>query len=390
MQKLIKIFILAASCLAIQSLWAQSPVGQVTDDDFRVISTAVPFMIIAPDARSGAMGDAGAALSPSANSMHWNAAQLAFIQNDMGFSLSYTPWLGSLGINDMYLAYLSGYYKISREQTIGIALRYFDMGGIIFTQTGYDQVNYNPKEYAFEVAYSRKLAEVLSLAITGKGVISDLLGAQDDASLAAGVAADVAAYYTEDLVLGGNQSNFSAGMIISNIGNRMSYTSEEQAIFQPTNLRLGAGLTTDIDAYNSFTFLLDFNKLLVPTPPVRANDGTILQGSDPNRPYVNAMFGSFIDAPGGFREEINEVTIGIGTEYWYNDVFAARAGYFHEHETKGDRKYFTVGLGFRYQVFGVDFAYLVPIRQQHPLAETLRFSLSFNFFKSKDTDTITE
>jgi hypothetical protein len=390
MHRFFQMLVLLALTTTLVKAQPTSGTGQLLDDDFRVISTAVPFMIIAPDARSAALGDAGVALSPSANSMHWNASQLAFIQDDFGFSLSYTPWLGSLGISDMSISYLSGYYKISREQTLGVALRYFDLGGIIFTQTGIDQVEYNPKEYALEVAYARKLAENFSLSITGKGVISDIIGGQDDAGPAIGIAADVSAYYTQDMFVGGNNSNLSFGMVISNIGNRMSYTDEAQAVFQPTNLRLGTALKTELDPYNSFTFLVDFNKLMVPSPPIRSVDGTIISGRDPARPMINGMFGSFIDAPGGFREELNEVTIGIGTEYWYDNVFAVRAGYFYEHFSKGDRKYFTVGLGFRYQVFGLDFAYLVPQRQQHPLAETLRISLNFNFFKGKEADTIAD
>lgn len=374
----------------------QNPTGQ--DDDARVITTAVPFLSITPDSRSGAMGDAGVAISPDANSVFWNPAKLVFIDNKMGFALSYSPWLAKI-INDMSLSYLSGYYKLTREQAIAVSLRYFDLGEIFFTDDNNNpQGNFNPKEFAIDATYARMLSENFSLGITLRYVNSNLTGHFQTSSVEAKpantVSADVSAFYQTDTKIG----NLAFGGNISNIGAKVTYSNQENKDFIPINLRLGTALTTEIDPYNKITFALDFNKLLVPTPPIYlmdengviqedANGNPIIErGKDPNRNLLSGMFGSFSDAPDGFSEEMQEIMISFGTEYWYNNLFAARLGYFYEHANKGNRQYFTMGVGFRYNVFGFDFAYLVPPQQENPLAETLRFTLHFNFEEESGFD----
>lgn len=364
-------------------------VGQ--DTTRRVITTAVPFLSITPDSRSGGMGDAGVAISPDANSTHWNPAKLVFIDNKMGFSLSYSPWLAKI-INDMSLSYLSGYYKITKEQAVAVSLRYFDLGEIFFTDDNNNpQGNFNPKEVAVDATYSRMLSNSFSLGITIRYVNSNLTGHFQTSSVEAKpantVSADVSAYYKKDTKIG----LLAFGGNISNIGAKVTYSNQENKDFIPINLRLGSALTTDLDPYNSITFAIDFNKLLVPTPPIYVvDDNGVIQkdadgnslierGKDPNRNLLSGMFGSFSDAPDGFSEEMQEIMISLGAEYWYNQLFAARLGYFYENANKGNRKFFTLGVGFRYNVFGFDFAYLIPPQQEHPLAETLRFTLHFNF-----------
>jgi hypothetical protein len=354
-----------------QSTTPPDIIGQ--DDEFKVITTAVPFLMITPDARAGGMGDVGGATSADANSVHWNPAKLVFVENDIGFALSYTPWLGKI-INDMWIGYLSGYYKIAPEQAIAVSLRYFDLGEIFFTNdVGNPLEQFNPRELAFDVTYSRMLSQNLSVGVSARYIHSNLTGSfstgGQDAKPGNSIAADVAVYYTKDL--SGTNSNLSLGAAITNIGAKITYSDDDNKDFIPTNLRLASAFTTNLDAYNTLTFGLDFNKLMVPSPQE--------DGSDDEKSLLSGMFGSFGDAEGGFSEELREITISAGAEYWYNKTFAARVGYFYEAEQKGGRQYLTMGLGFRYQVFGIDFAYLVPTEQEHPLAETLRFTLLFNF-----------
>ncbi len=372
-------------------------VGQ--DTTRRVITPAVGFLTITPDARAAAMGDAGAAISPDANAAFWNAGKLAFAEANYGFSLNYTPWLNKI-VDDMSISYLSGYYKLTDDQAIGLNLRYFNLGDIdLFDNFGGGLGSVRPREWSIGGTYSRKLSDELGIGISLRFIHSNLT--QNIASLGndnkpgTSLAGDIGVYYSKDIEVGATTSNLSFAGSISNIGGKISYLNDETKDFLPTNLRLGTAFKTNFDAYNTITFALDFNKLMVPTPPIFetdengeividpvSGDPVILDGKDPNRGVISGMFGSFTDAPGGFSEELQELMISIGAEYWYNDIFAARAGYFYEHQDKGDRKYFTVGLGFRYQVFGFDFAYLVPTEQEHPLAETLRFSLLFNFDES--------
>ena len=343
------------------------------------ITTAVPFLTISPDARHAALGDAGVATSPDANSSYWNAAKLVFIDKKYGGTLSYTPWLGKI-VNDMSISYLSGFYKISREQAVAASIKYFDLGDISFRDNNNQPLgDFNPREFAFDATYSRMLSNKFSMGLSARYIYSNLTGAFSgiDAKPGHSVAVDIGAFYTTEFKTA-KVSTLSLGATITNIGAKLSYTDNQNKDFLPTNLRLGAAYMMELDPYNSLTFILDFNKLMVPTPPIRSTDGTIIYGKDDNRSLLSGMFGSFSDAPDGFSEEMHEFMISVGTEYWYKDLFAARIGYFHEHETKGNRKYMTVGLGFRRKAFGIDVAYLVPVnKRESPLAETLRFTLLF-------------
>lgn len=363
------------------------------------ITVAVPFISFAPDSRGAAMGDAGVATSPDAYSVHWNNAKLAFIDYDMGFSFSYSPWLGNI-VDDMSLNYLTFYKKINRDQTFGASLRYFDLGEIQLTDLNGDALGIeNPREAAIDVTYARKLSENLSLGATGRFIWSNLSGnitGAPDVRPGTSLAVDVGLYYTQPLSLPGIESDLSLGAHISNIGQKITYTSENNEDFIPANMRLGAAWTGKLDPYNSITLAFDVNKLMVPTPPryrvddngdfIRDVNGNlqIEEGEDPNRPLISGTFGSFSDAPGGFSEELKEFSLSFGAEYQYQELFFARVGYFSEHVDKGDRKYFTAGLGFRYQVFGLDFSYLIPQEQNHPLGDTLRLSFIFSFNKEDE------
>lgn len=361
------------------------------------ITVAVPFLGFAPDSRGSAMGDAGVATSPDAYSVHWNNGKLAFIEDDLGFSFSYSPWLGNI-VDDMSLNYLTFYKKIDRIQTIGASLRYFDLGEIQLTDgTGEPLGLENPREAALDATYSRKLSENLGIGITGRFIWSNLSGnitGAPDARAGTSVAIDLGVYYTKELLISGMNSELSLGAHISNFGQKITYSNDSNEDYIPGNFRIGTAFKTNIDPYNSITLVFDANKLLVPTPPIYQLDGNgefvigpddqpvIAKGKDPDRPLLSGTIGSFGDAPGGFSEEIREVTLSIGTEYWYRDVFSVRAGYFYESVSKGNRKYFTAGLGFRYQVFGIDFSYLVPQENNHPLGDTLRLSFVFNMENS--------
>jgi len=370
-------------------------------DTVRVITTAMPFLTITPDARSGALGDAGVAISPDANAIFWNPAKLAFIPDNknIGFSLSYTPWLRKL-VNDMSLSYLTGYYKLSKQEAIGVHLLYFDLGSIQFTDNnGIHIRDFNPQEFSTGATYSRKLSDHLGLALTLKFIHSNLSGNllidQSGTQTKAGNAGagDIGLYYNKNLIIKAKPYHFAFGAVISNIGNKVSYTNNDQKNFIPTNLRVGSAFTVPLDEFNKITFALDFNKLMVPTPPLRDSSGAVIDGQeDKNKSLISGMVNSFSDAPNGFREEIKEIMISTGVEYWYRDMFAVRGGFFHENKYKGNRKYFTTGFGIRYKTFGLDFAYLIPIVQNNPLAETLRFTLHFAFASKQvqSTESITE
>ena len=349
----------------------------------KAITTAVPFLTITPDARHAGLGDAGVATSPDASSAYWNAGKLAFIDKAYGGSLSYTPWLGKI-VNDMSISYLSGFYKLSKEQAVGLAIKYFDLGDIFFTEDGQNGTHFRPKEFTLDATYSRKLAEDFSVGLTGRYIHSNLTGqfsssGSSDAKPGNSVAADIGVFYTKPLK-GTRNATLNIGAQISNIGAKLSYTDNANKNFLPTMLRLGTSYTTSLDMYNSLSFIVDFSKLMVPT-------------EDKNQTLLNGMFGSFSDAPGGFSEEIHEVITSMGIEYWYKDVFAFRTGYFLEAKDKGNRKYLTAGAGFRYQKFGVDLAYLVPTNQrEHPLAETIRFSISLTIPEAseKELESVTD
>ncbi len=373
------ILVVFAVGLATENAFSQSNLlGQET-----AITTAVPFLAISPDARHAALGDAGVATSPDANAAYWNAGKLVFLPTKYGASASYTPWLGKI-VNDMSIYYLTGYYKISREQAVAVALKYFDMGDVTFRDgplISDISGEYNPRDFSFDATYSRQLSTNLGIGISARYIYSNLTGtsATIDAKPGKSVAADIGLYYTKELRWQ-KLSTLSLGATITNIGAKLTYTDNNNEDFLPTNLRVGTALTTQLDPYNSLTFILDFNKLMVPSPPLRDSvTGNIVKGRDPNRSVLNSMFSSFGDAPDGFKEEIDEVMTSIGIEYWYNRMFAARLGYFNEARSKGNRKYMTMGLGFHKNKFGIDVAYLVPTaRREHPLAETLRFTLHFN------------
>ncbi|MCK9325051.1 MAG: type IX secretion system outer membrane channel protein PorV [Bacteroidales bacterium] len=392
-----KVILKSGITLLISMLLTWTASAQISTDELsgkiNTVTSAVPFLTIAPDSRSGGMGDVGVALSPDANSMHWNPAKYAFAPNDMGISISYTPWLRKL-IKDINLAYLSGYKRIDNEQVIGFSLRYFALGDIAFTDiVGNPTGNYNPNEFTFDAAYARAFSDRFSGSLAFRFIYSNLTGGQFvggvESTPGMAYSSDVSFYYrNSDLILGDYDGTIAFGANISNIGSKMGYTKGSDKDFIPINLRLGTAFTIDFDDYNSLTLALDLNKLMIPTPPeyYPLSDTADLEGNpviragyNPNVSVPVGMFRSFYDAPGGMIEELNEITYSAGLEYWYAKQFAIRGGYFHEHSTKGNRKYFTVGIGLRLNVFGLDFAYLVPIYQNHPLANTLRFSLLFDF-----------
>jgi len=353
------------------------------------ITTAVPFMLIAPDARGGSMGETGVATAPDVNSMHWNPAKYAFIDKQMGFSLSYSPWLKEL-VDDIGLGYLTGYYKLDKRQAIAGSLRYFSLGSITFTDVeGKEKGTYSPNEFTFQGTYSRLFTDNFSGAVSAKFIYSNLTQGQEAQGVqthaGTSVAADVSIYYRKPLSFSAGQSGlFALGVNIANIGSKISYTSDVEKDFIPTQLRIGPALTYNIDEFNSITGTVEFTKLLVPTPPVLSdsvdanNNNIILEGKDDNVSVIQGMIQSFYDAPDGFSEELKEITWAVGIEYWYNKQFAIRGGYHHESADKGDRKFFTFGAGLRYNVFGLDFSYLVSTDQRNPLDNTLRFSLSFD------------
>lgn len=379
--------------LSTASAFGQITTGELTGE-INVIQSAVPFLTIAPDSRAGAMGDVGAATAPDINSQHWNPAKYVFMEGQGGAALSYTPWLRRL-IPDINLAYLVGYKKLDGLQAISASLRYFSLGNIVFTDIyGTAQGQFNPNEFAIDLGYSRLFSDNFSGAIVFRFIRSDLTGGKfvGDIDSKAGIAfaSDVSFYYTNRIDLGANDGTLSFGTNISNMGNKISYTETQEPSFLPVNWRLGGNLDIEVDDYNSFSFALDFNKLLVPTPPVyNDTSGVIEYGKDPNVSVPLGMFRSFFDAPGYpntdnpsvFREELNEITISAGVEYWYRKQFAIRGGYFHENVNKGNRKYFSLGVGLKLNVFELDFAYLIPTYQNNPLANTLRFTLGFDFDK---------
>jgi len=369
------------------------------DPNRRVIITAVPFLNFAPDSRHSAMGDVGVATSPDANSAQWNAGKLAFIEDDMGFSLSYSPWLGRL-VPDMSLNYLTGYKKIDDVSAFGIDLRYFNMGDIDLTDgRGNSLGAFSPRDIAIGGTYSRKLSDNLSLGISARFIHSNLSGnisssGGNESRPGVSVGTDVGIYHTSEILISDKEGVLSWGINLSNIGPKITYNSADDLDYIPTNFRIGTALTIPMDEKNNITFALDINKLMVPSPPIYKEDENgqlvidpitgkpeIEAGKDPSRPLISGMFGSFVDAPDGFREELQELMISFGTEYSYDDKFALRAGYFYENPKKGGRRYFTMGVGFKYNRLGFDFSYLVPQVQNHPLAETLRFSLQYNVQK---------
>lgn len=374
---------------------------------FNPITTAVPFLTIAPDARGGSMGDVGVSSEPDVFSMHYNPAKYAFIKKDMGLGISYSPWLKGL-TNDINLAYLSAFKRIDKNQVVAMSLRYFNLGDITFMdENGYDQGSFRPNEFAVDATYSRFLTNTLSMAVAARYIHSNLTQNQDVQGQATkpgnSVAADVSLYQRFPVEFDQIEGNFSWGLNISNIGTKISYSDDKTyKDFIPTNLKIGPSLTLDLDDYNQLSFNVDINKLLVPTPSIDTN-GIVIAGMETNVSVPVGMIHSFYDAPGElvlddngkyvmnadgmaevvggsvFKEELSEINFATSVEYWYAQQFAVRGGFFWESQNKGNRKYFTLGAGFRYNVIGIDFSYLIPLEQQNPLANTLRFSLLINF-----------
>jgi hypothetical protein len=388
--------------LAVNKSFGQfSPTAKIAVDaqgrtnDYRVITTAVPFLGITPDARSAALGDAGAALSGDQNAVYWNPGRLARVSKDMGGSVSVSPWLRGLGVNDVYLGYLSGYYKINKQSAVGLGFTYFNLGSIQMTdQVGQNLGTLNPNEFSICPTYSRVLSKNLSLGVGIKYFHSNLAGSYSggtDATRARpanSVAVDLGMFYNKEISLGGNPAQFAFGAVLSNMGPKISYTDDNRRDFIPSTLRIGPALTMELDPYNKVTFLFDVAKTLVPTP---AKDSAGLsQQSLGNQGWIEGMAESLYKAPDGFKEKMQELMIGGGVEYWYDNQFAVRGGYFHESKNKGNRRYFTAGIGIRYQTFGLDFAYLLPVQSNHPLAETLRFSLLFDLNLAKKEESVTD
>ena len=348
------------------------------------VITGVPFLTISPDSRSGAMGDAGVALSPDVNANYWNPAKLTFIDSTANaLSLSYSPWLRQL-VPDVSLAYLSYAHKLDDRNTLGASLRYFNLGQIDLVDANQNtQGTYRPNEFSVDVSLSRKFGPDFSLGLTGRYIHSNLsngafVGGQQTKAANA-VAADVSMYYRNPTQQFGKDALFAFGVDISNIGTKISYANGGVTYFLPTNLKIGAANTWYFDAYNEFTLTFDINKLLVPTPPTRDAQGNIINGKNDDVSVPAGIFQSFSDAPGGFHEELQEISFSPGVEYMYNKQFALRAGYFYENPAKGDRQYLTMGAGFRYDIYGIDLSYLLASQQKSPLANTLRFTLTANF-----------
>lgn len=363
-------------------------------DMFNPVNTSVTSQTIAPDARAAGMGDVGVATDPDVNSQYWNPAKYPFCISRAGVSLNYTPWLRQL-VSDMDLAYLSGYYRIGDYSAVSASLRYFSLGEVM---TNYDSttglsdgMTINPYEMSFDVAYSLMLSEKFSIAAAVRWIYSDLTyNYTDDTSPGSAFAADIACYYNNYINIGARECQLGIGLNISNIGSKITFGGSEDSEFIPTNMRLGFALMVPIDEFNRFTIAADANKLLVPTYP-KLEDGESSEEYDQRvqKDYydvssISGIFKSFGDAPGGFKEELQEVNWSVGAEYVYNDKFTLRAGYHHESENKGNRKYFTVGAGFRMSAFSLDCGYVIATAKSNPLDQTLRFTLGFDMDGLKD------
>ena len=394
--KIKKMFVAALLLLAGGSYAQNSIVGKSYAPN--VITTAVPFLSISPDARGGAMGDCGVASTPDVYSMHYNAAKYVHMEDKLSFGLGYSPWLRNL-VTDMNLAYLAGAYKINDRSAVAGTLRYFSAGDINFRDNDNNDLgDYSPNEWAIDATYSRMLGDYLSGAVAGRFIYSDLTqGQANDAKPGISVAADVAVYYKKPVEWFSMDADFAWGASVTNIGSKISYRGTSlKKDFIPTTLRLGTCLDLHLDEYNSLAFNVELSKLLVPTPPaVDIVGDTILSGYDNDVSTVMGMIQSFYDAPGmgynyntgqwenygKFYEELCEIMVGVGAEYWYNNVFALRAGYFNETAMKGNRKYVTLGAALKYNVFGLDVSYLIPVNAvvgSNPLEKTLRFNLTYS------------
>jgi hypothetical protein len=405
--------LIIASILFTKCFFGQISSTQIGGQTINPITTAVPFLLISPDSKQGGMGDVGAATDPDINSIHWNGSKLAFADKKFGVGFTVTPWLRLL-VPDINLYYLSGYAKINKRTVVGASLRYFSLGNIELTNaTGVKTGDFKPNEFAIDVAVSQKLSDHFALGVAARVINSSISrvyfnGSQGNAASTAAV--DLSMFYKSNkFKLGEKKAIFTAGLAFTNIGAKIKYSNDQN--FIPMNMRLGGGLKTEIDEFNTIGFYLDFNKLLVPTPPIYkykidpitgqptseiaidpATGAKIIEkGKDPNVPVAQGILQSFGDAPGGLKEELQEVNISTGLEYWYNNTFAVRTGYFYESKTKGSRQFFTVGMGFKFKVINVDGSYLIPTLLNNPLQRTWRITLSFNFdpaVKEKDPSAV--
>jgi len=365
--------------------------AQTTANPINVVTTAVPFLRISPDARSGGMGDVGVATIPDANSIFWNLAKIPFAKSKSAIALTYTPWLKGLDLNDVYLVSAAGYHQLDELQAISASLRYFSLGNIQFTDnSGNDLQTYRPREFAIDAGYSRKLSDKLGIGIALRYINSNLASGQSASGstykTGTSVAGDLSIF--NDGSEGGTVTGLNWGAALTNLGSKIGYTNDAtEKDFIPANLGLGIAYVNVFDETSKITFGLDVNKLLVPTPPAIGDSLGLVNYH--NKGVVSSWFGSFGDAPGGFGEELKEFQISVGAEYVYMDQFALRAGYFYENPIKGDRKYFTVGAGLNYNMIGLNFSYLVPTGSginRNPLSNTLRFSILFNLDPSSAAD----
>lgn len=384
MKNLPKILMTVLSVFAASGIAAQDKL-----DMFNPVNTSVTSQTIAPDARAAGMGDVGVATDPDVNSQYWNPAKYPFCISRAGVALNYTPWLRQL-VSDMDLAYLAGYYRIGDYSAVSASLRYFSLGEVM-TEDATDAMTINPYEMSVDVAYSLMLSEKFSLSAAVRWIYSDLTyDYGEDTSPGSAFAADIACYYNNYINIGERECQLGIGLNISNIGSKITFGGSENSEFIPTNMRLGAALMVPIDEYNRFTIAADANKLLVPTyPKQEEGESTEDYQQRVQKDYydvssIAGIFKSFGDAPGGFKEELQEISWSLGAEYVYNDKFTLRAGYHHESENKGNRKYFTVGAGFRMSAFSLDCGYVIATAKSNPLDQTLRFTLSFDMDGIKD------
>ena len=383
MNKKIGIIALAAFLVSVQTQ------AQDKKNMFNPVNASVTSQTIAPDARAAGMGDVGVATDPDVNSQYWNPAKYPFCISRAGVALNYTPWLRQL-VSDMDLAYLAGYYRIGDYSAVSGSLRYFSLGEV-FTDMSDEAMTINPYEMSLDLAYSLMLSEKFSIAAGVRWIYSDLTyDYNDDTSPGSAFAADIACYYNNYFNLGSRECQLGLGLNISNIGSKITFGGSNESEFIPTNMRLGASLMVPVDEYNRFSISADANKLLVPTYPVQeegeSSEDYIERGK---REYydvssISGIFKSFSDAPNGFSEELQEINWSVGAEYVYHDQFSIRGGYHHEAENKGNRKYFTLGAGFRMSVFSLDLGYVMATAKSNPLDQTLRFSLTFDMDGIKD------
>ena len=380
---------LKITLLVLLTICAMKANSQDKRDMFNPVHTALVSQTIAPDARSAGLGDVGVATDPDVNSQYWNPAKYPFCISRAGVAINYTPWLRQL-VNDMYLANVAGYYRIGEYSAVSASIDYFSLGEV-YTSEDEGAMTIKPYEMSFDASYSLMLSEKFSLGVALRWLHSDLrFDYTENASPASAFAADLAGYYNNYINIGQRECQLGLGFNIQNVGSKIKFYGDDRSQFLPATLRLGASLMVPVDEYNRFSVAFDASKLLVPTVP-KQNDGEStedyqrrVQEEYNDVSSISGIFKSFSDAPGGFKEELQEIAWGIGAEYVYHDQFTLRAGYHHESENKGNRKYFTVGGGFRMSVFSLDVGYVIATAKSNPLDQTLRFSLAFDMDGIKD------